>query len=465
MLEDVLGRKSRVHFVGIGGIGMSALASLLVELGHQVSGSDLRMFSEARELRGRGAVIAVCGHGLHNLQRPDLVVVSSAVPADNVEVVEARRRQVSVVPRGDLLAALMASRRGIAVAGSHGKTTTTAMIATMLLDAGKDPTCIVGGLVPQLGGNARLGRGEFLVAEADESDRSFLRLRPEIGIITNIDLEHITAYRDEEDLVSAFRDFANSLPDTARCVVCADDARVRRVIGGIRSAPFTYGFQEGAGLTGELQRLFFGGSVFRVRRGRTVWGDVTLQVSGAHNVLNALSAVGTSLLLGLPTQGTIESLARFRGVARRLERKGSARGVAFYDDYGHHPAEVRATLEAARSSGRRLVVLFQPHRFSRTRDLMAEFATCFEAANELFVTDIYAAGETPVPGVSAVCLTEEIRRAGHRAARYVARAEVVESVCRCLQPGDLVLTLGAGDVDRLGEEILQEWSAEHGHKS
>ncbi|MBI4455617.1 MAG: UDP-N-acetylmuramate--L-alanine ligase [Acidobacteria bacterium] len=459
----MLERKLRVHFVGVGGIGMSALALLLSELGHDVSGSDLRASSQTEKLRELGIEVFVGRHREQNLRNPDLVVVSSAVPDDNAEVVEAKRRGIHVASRGDLLAELMAEKRGIAVAGSHGKTTTTAMIAMLLLNAGLDPTCLVGGVVNQLGGNARLGKGEYLVAETDESDRSFLKLQPEMAVITNIDLEHMVAYRGEEELMSAFQQFANRLPDPSRCVLCVDDLRVRRILPGIHRHPITYGFRNSACLTAECIEETFQGSRFRVRRQGQIWGDVRLPVPGTHNVLNSLSVIGISLLLGIAPEMTLETLSHFGGVTRRMENKGSAGGVLFYDDYGHHPTEIQATLKTARSSRRRLVVIFQPHRYTRTRDLFAAFAGSFQDADVLFVMDIYSAGEDPLAGVSAARLAEAISRAGHPTARFAESWQIVEEVLKTLREGDLLLTVGAGDVYRVGEEILQRWRGNDGN--
>ncbi|MBI2822312.1 MAG: UDP-N-acetylmuramate--L-alanine ligase, partial [Acidobacteria bacterium] len=438
---------SRVHFVGVGGIGMSALAALLLKLDQEVSGSDLKASPQTEKLQDLGAVISVGSHQAANLKDPDLVVVSSAVPSANPEVVEARRRGIDVVHRSDLLAALMAGKRSIAVAGSHGKTTTTAMIGLLLVDAGLDPTCVVGGLVPQLGGNARLGRSDYLVVETDESDRSFLKLRPQMAVITNIDREHMAAYRDEENLLAAFQAFANGSADPSRCVVCVDDPRVRQILGGIEGRPVTYGLKTAACFTAEGVEQRFRSCTFRVRRETKVWGDVRLNIGGTHNVLNALSVVAISTLLDIAPETAVQSLGRFQGVARRMERKGASGGVEFYDDYAHHPTEIRATLAAAKQSGRRLVVVFQPHRYTRTRELFEAFASCFGDADALFILEIYPAGEPALQGITSARLAEEISRAGPVAARFVEDGAAVEEISSHLREGDMVLTLGAGDVD------------------
>jgi UDP-N-acetylmuramate--alanine ligase len=461
----MLEANARVHFVGAGGIGMSALALLLRQMGHTVYGSDLKSSPQTKRLQQHGAAIFIGPHDARNLRDTDLVVVSSAVNSDNPELVEARKRGISIIHRSELLAELMRKKKGIAVAGSHGKTTTTAMISMLLVDAGMDPTCLVGGVVAQLGSNARLGSGDYLVAETDESDRSFLRLFPQVAVITNIDLEHMVAYQSEADLMKAFQEFANKLPDPSRCVVCSDDHRVRRILPGIGGQPVTYGFRPPAQLAVEGLEHRFEGSKFRVVHEGRSWGEVSLNIPGVHNVLNSLAAVGVSLLLGIVPQVTIESLARFRGVGRRLEKKGSSAGVVFYDDYGHHPTEICATLAAAKESGRRLIVIFQPHRYTRTRDAFAGFAECFKEADVLFLVNIYSAGEPPLPGIDSVRLAEEISKAGHPAARFVEEDTVDDEVCRILRQGDLVLTVGAGDVYRVGESILKKWERQHGYRT
>ncbi|MBI3941112.1 MAG: UDP-N-acetylmuramate--L-alanine ligase [Acidobacteria bacterium] len=462
----MLERQSRVHLVGIGGIGMSAIALLLARLGHEVAGSDLKASSQTERLKELGARVFIGEHRAGNLGDAELVITSSAVAQDNEEVREAGRRGIPVVHRGDVLAELMTRQKGIAVAGSHGKTTTAAMIAVLLVDAGRDPSCLVGGVVAQLGGNARLGRGEFLVAETDESDRSFLKLRPQMAVITNIDLEHMATYRDEEDLVSSFQEFIARLPDPSQCVLCLEDARIRRILSRIPGKPVTYGLKgNSAELTAECLEQSFYGSTFRVWRKGRIWGDVRLHVAGSHNILNSLSVIGISLLLGIAPEATLQSLSRFEGVARRMERKGAAGGVVFYDDYAHHPTEIRATLSAARKSDRRLVVIFQPHRYTRTREAFADFATCFEDADVLFLLDIYPAGEAPLAGITASRLAEEVMRAGHDSVQFVPKEGAVRGILSSLKKGDLLLTLGAGDVYTLGEEILGKWSVRHGGRS
>ncbi|HEY2932569.1 MAG TPA: UDP-N-acetylmuramate--L-alanine ligase [Acidobacteriota bacterium] len=459
----MLEKKSHVHFVGIGGIGMSGLALLLADMGHQVSGSDLKSSPQVQQLTARGARVSLGAHRAENVENPDFVVISSAVGADNPEVKEARRRGISVIHRGDLLARLMNEKRGIGIAGSHGKTTTTAMISMILLDAGLDPTCLVGGSVVQIGSNARIGRGEYLVAETDESDRSFLKLRPRCAVITNIDLEHMGAYRDEEDLVQAFADFAGAA-DAGGCVVCIDDERTTRILPRIKGQPVTYGWTRGADICAPNAFMdFVRGSNFPVIIGGKLWRQVRLPVPGIHNVLNSLAAVAVARLIGVDDDLIVESLSRFRGVARRMEKKGEAGGVWFYDDYGHHPTEIRATLWAAKDSRRRLVVLFQPHRYTRTRDAFDAFLGCFKDADQLFVTDIYAASEPPIEGVTGERLVSAITGAGHGGATFVPDTEVEQRVAAALREGDLFITIGAGDVYRFGERILQRRKDEYGN--
>ena len=455
-----LGRTRRVHFVGIGGIGMSGIAELLVNLGYDVSGSDLRRSDVADRLARLGVRVAI-GHEAANVGDADVVVVSSAVAATNPEVAEARRRRVPVIPRAEMLAELMRLRFGIAIAGAHGKTTTTSMIALILERAGLDPTAVIGGRLSAFGSNARLGRGEYMVAEADESDRSFLKLSPSIAVITNIDREHLDAYGSFDRLVDAFADFAGRVPFYGAVVACVDDSPVREMLPRLERRTITYGFADGAAVRG-LDPASDGRSArCRVRYsipgvpGGAGEGEILLKVPGVHNLQNALAAVAVALDLGVPFARIAGALAGFTGAERRYEVRGSAAGVTVVDDYGHHPTEIAAVLRAARSgTPSRIVAVFQPHRYSRTRDLMEEFGPALALADVVVLTDIYAAGEAPLPGVTIDSLAAAIRP--HVRALHVvpSLADVPSAVRGLARAGDLVLTLGAGSIAAVGDQIL-----------
>ncbi len=444
-----------IHFVGIGGIGMSGLAEVLLNLGYRVSGSDLRDTPITRRLRDLGATVYP-GHDPAHVEGASVVVVSSAVRPDNPEVVEAHRRMIPVIPRAEMLAELMRMKYAVAVAGAHGKTTTTSMVAALLSDAGLDPTVVVGGRLHSLGTNARLGQGEFLVAEADESDGSFLRLVPTVAVITNIDREHMDHYGSEAALEQAFVDFANKVPFYGAVVACLDDARVQAVLPRIRKRTITYGFSPHADVWAADVRTDGPGSRFRVVwRGREV-GRVRLGVPGLHNALNGLAALAVAFELEVEPARACSALSRFQGVERRSQVLGEARGVLVVDDYAHHPTELQAVLRSLREAyGRRIVAVFQPHRYTRTQDLFDRFAVAFYDASVLVVTDIYPAGEPAIPGVTAGALVESLRAHGHRNVLHVPRLEdATEAVARLARPGDLVVTLGAGSIGQLGPRIL-----------
>lgn len=465
---------TRIHFVGVGGIGMSGIAEVLLNLGYPVSGSDMKESDSTRRLASLGGVMRK-GHDGSHLEllggEADVVVVSSAVRPQNPEVVEARRRGVPVIPRAEMLAELMRMKFGIAIAGSHGKTTTTSLIATMLRHAGLDPTAVIGGKLPQLGSNARLGQSEYLVAEADESDGSFLHLSPTVAVVTNIDAEHLDHYGTFQQLSDTFLDFINKVPFYGLAVLCLDHPHVQELLPRVQKRHVTYGLSPLSDY--RAQDIRFDGLTtrFRVlRRGVPLGeekGEVELHMPGAHNVLNALAAVAVSDFLGVPFAVCQQGLAGFEGVGRRFTVRGQHAGVMVVDDYGHHPAEVRATLAGARSgfADRRLVVAFQPHRYSRTRDLMLEFARAFNDAELVVVTDIYAAGEEPLPGISGEALAQAMRDHGHRGVRHVARrGEVAHTLLPLVRPGDIVITLGAGDVWQCGEELLELLGAAPGRR-
>ncbi len=446
-----------LHFTGIGGIGMSGLALLCRELGCGVSGSDLRSTPLTRRLEALGIRVAQ-GHAAENVPaEARAVVATSAVGPDNPELAEARRRGLPLATRGELLAELMRGRRGIAVAGSHGKTTTTAMLACAALEAGLDPTVYVGTLAPFLGGwNARLG-GELFIAESDESDGSFLELAPECAVITNIDREHLDHWKTFEAEREAFLRFANRISIGGIVALCADDRHARSLLPEMRRKAVTYGLAPDAQLRVARQELHGSGSRFRLSSGGEDLGEFELRVPGAHNVLNAAACAAVLLHLGVDPERIRAGLAAYSGAGRRMEYKGSAAGVTVIDDYGHHPAEIRATLAALRlRAPRRLVVLFQPHRYSRTELLFGEFAQAFAAADAVLVTDIYAASEPPREGVTAGALAEAIRKAGHPRCRYAGPLdEAVRQVAAELKEGDLLLTLGAGDVTSAGGRVLE----------
>ncbi len=450
----------RVHFIGIGGIGMSGIAEILLTMGYAVSGSDLRRSPTTDRLLGMGARIFE-GHAAANVAACDVVVTTSAVNAGNPEVVEARARRIPVIPRAEMLAEMMRLRYGIAIAGMHGKTTTTSMVAAVLAGGGLDPTVVVGGRVDALGSNARLGTSQYLVVEADESDRSFLKLSPVLGVVTNLDREHMDCYRDMADVENAFVDFMDRMPFYGATTVCADDPLLRAVLPRVKRRVFTYGEREGAEF--QVKRLPSDGAADTRSRfvvtseGEGEMGPFALHVPGRHNVLNATAAVAIGVQLGVAPEQIAAGLASFRGVDRRFQTRGEVRGVTVVDDYGHHPTEVLATLDAARECGYgRVLVLFQPHRYTRTRDLMLEFAGAFGAADRVEIVDIYAASEEPIAGITAETLVAAIgRERGDGAVRYSASMEVaVERLAAEARPGDVVLTLGAGSVSLAAAGLL-----------
>jgi len=461
----LLGRTRRVHFVGVGGIGMSGIAELLVNLGYTVSGSDLKRSELTDRLAGLGAAIAI-GHRAGHVGDADVVVTSSAVAPDNPEVIEARARQIPVIPRAEMLAELMRLRVGIAVAGAHGKTTTTSMVALMLERAGLDPTAVIGGRLSAFGSNARLGQGEYMVAEADESDRSFLVLSPAIAVITNIDREHMEAYGSFERLVEAFADFAGRVPFHGAVIACVDDPPVAALLPRLARRTITYGFRPDADVAGESPVTDGQSGRCTVRyqlRGAgaiTGTGQLSIAVPGRHNLQNALAAVAVGLELGVPFDRIAAALAEFRGAERRYQTRGTAHGVTVIDDYGHHPTEIGAVLAAARA-GRpgRIIAVFQPHRYSRTRDLLSDFGPALADADVVVLTDIYSAGEAPVPGITIEALADAVRpsvRALHVVRRLTDLPAAVAAIARS---GDVVITLGAGSIGSAGDRILAALSA------
>jgi UDP-N-acetylmuramate--alanine ligase len=469
----VLGKTRRVHFVGIGGSGMSGIAELLANLGYAVSGSDLKASEVTRRLASDFRVAVHEGHEAGNVGRADVVVVSSAVRPSNPEVVEAKRRGIPVIPRAEMLAELMRMRFSIAVAGAHGKTTTTSMIAFVLERSGLDPDAVIGGRLRAFGSGARLGRGEYMVAEADESDRSFLMLWPSIVVMTNIDHEHMESYASFAELQQAFVDFANKVPFYGSVVACADDAYLAAVLPRVTRKLVTYGFDDVAGplrgtrptgtehLAGSAVEVgSFGARCSVERRGGDAAGHLgvlELAVPGRHNLQNAMAAVTVALQIGVRFDQAASALAEFEGAERRFERHGEVNGVLVIDDYAHHPTEITAMLAAARASlGRRLVVAFQPHRHTRTHRLMDAFGPAFTDADEILLTDIYAAGEDEIPGVTLDALADSIRRGSGRPVRVVRRLDdLVAELASVAQPGDAVITLGAGSIGTLPRRLVE----------
>ena len=446
-----------IHFVGIGGIGMSGIAEVLLNLGYKVSGSDLRESDTTERLRKLGGEIRI-GHRAENIESPHVVVISSAVKKDNIEVVAAREKLVPVIPRAEMLAELMRLKYGIAIAGAHGKTTTTSMVATVLAAGGIDPTVVIGGKLNSLGSNAKLGQGEFLVAEADESDGSFLKLSPTIAVVTNIDEEHLDYYEDINEIKDAFLAFINKVPFYGVAILCLDQKHLQSLLPKVEKRYLTYGTSTQADYQAKDVVLLPLGSKFRVVNHTGDLGWFELAVPGMHNVSNGLAAIAVARELEIELEVIRRSLKEFSGVHRRFQVKGEAKGVLVVDDYGHHPTEVRATLAAAKAAlGRRVVCVFQPHRYTRTKHQLEEFFTAFNQADKVIILDIYAAGEQPIPGVSGQSVFEGIRDYGHKDAAYLgSKEQVVKHLAGTLRQGDLLLTLGAGDVWKLGEAVLEE---------
>src|SRR4026209_1830931 len=451
-------RFQHIHFVGIGGIGMSGIAEVLANLGFRVSGSDQKKSEVTAHLEELKVEVTE-GHDAANVGDAHVVVRSTAVRDDNPEIIEARRRSIPVIPRAEMLAELMRMKPyTVAVAGSHGKTTTTSMIATVLGLAGLDPTFVLGGIVRSYRANARLGKSELMVVEADESDRSFLMLDPMIAVVTNIDREHMDYYHDMDDVRAWFANFVNKVPFYGSSVLCLDDPNVQAIIPLLERRRLTYGLSAQADVSAHgIRHDSNFGSSFTVWRGTDVMGEMILRVPGLHNVYNALAAIAVGFELEVPFEKIAEGLFSFTGAGRRFQAKGEVNDILVVDDFGHHPTEIRATLAAAKlgSGGRRIVVLFQPHRYTRTHDLMQEFARSFNNADALFITDIYAASEDPIEGTTAETLTAAIKRFGHKDVRYVGALEnAAASLREHVQPGDLVLTLGAGTVNRVSDQLL-----------
>jgi UDP-N-acetylmuramate--alanine ligase len=444
----------RIHLVGIGGIGMSGIAEVLLTLGYSVSGSDLRQTPLTERLQNLGAQIFE-GHRASNVHDAHVVVTSSAIARDNPELIEAHRAKIPVIPRAEMLAELMRLKQGIAVAGAHGKTTTTSMVASVLGAAGLDPTFVVGGRVNQAGSNARLGRGDYMVVEADESDRTFLLLAPVVAVVTTIDREHLDHYSSLAEIQDAFTQFVNRVPFYGAVVLCLDEANVQAILPRITRPIITYGTSSQADLViSEIEMRGISSDFRLTYRGEDLGKMHLPGPPGMHNIRNAAAAAAVALYLNVPADLIRAGLGHFNGVARRFEIKGVVDGVTLIDDYGHHPVEIRATLEAARGCAfNRLLVLFQPHRYSRTQHLWDDFCTAFNQADVLVLSDIYPAGETPIPGINSETLAAAVRDAGHKNVIYRGTLqESIEYLLREARSGDAVLAVGAGSVNRaLGE--------------
>ena len=449
------GKIQHIHFVGIGGIGMSGIAEVLLNLGYQVSGSDTKETEVTRRLQSLGAKVSY-GHQRENLKEADVVVTSSAIRKGNPEVEAAEERLIPVIPRAEMLAELMRMKIGIAVAGTHGKTTTTSLISTVLAAGGLDPTVVIGGRLNSIGSNARLGQGEYLVAEADESDGSFLKLMPTIAVVTNIDPEHLDYYQGIDEIKETFLSFLNKIPFFGLAVLCLDHPNIQSLLPRMKKRFTTYGLTTQADF--QAKEIVFEGLLtsFDVIHRRRDIGRLSLRMPGLHNVYNALATLATAFELDIPFQIVQETLRDFSGIQRRFQIKGEKRGILVVDDYGHHPVEIMATLKAARTGWtKRIIAVFQPHRYTRTRALFKDFLTAFYDADVLVITDIYPAGEDRIEGVESKALFEGLREYGHKDVTYLSdKKEIVEHLLRMISPGDLVITLGAGDIWQVSEELV-----------
>ena len=459
-----------IHFVGIGGIGMSGIAEVLHNLGYEVTGSDIKDSDTTNRLHSLGIKIYI-GHKAENVDDAHVVVISSAVSKDNPEVVAAKEKSIPVIPRAEMLAELARMKYGVLIAGAHGKTTTTSLISTVLAHGGLDPTVVIGGRLMATGSNARLGQGDFLIAEADESDGSFLKLSPTIAVVTNIDREHMDFFKTMDALREAFLSFMNKVPFYGAAIVCIENEEIRRLVPSVHRRCITYGLSSDADIYAvDINKGFMSVSFDVMHKGKNL-GNFSIPVPGLHNVLNSLACIAVAMELKMETGKVKEALNKFSGIQRRFELKGDEKGVKVFDDYGHHPTEIKATLRAAKeglidkaqsaerreqTNGGRLFVVFQPHRYTRTRDLIDEFSGCFADADVLYLMDIYPAGEKPIDGINSNVLIDRIKKAGHEGAVYFSvREKLMENLLLRLRQGDVVFTLGAGDVWKAGEEILK----------
>ncbi|MCD5401146.1 UDP-N-acetylmuramate--L-alanine ligase [candidate division NPL-UPA2 bacterium] len=459
----ILDKVKKVHFIGIGGAGMSGLAEIFLERGFGVSGSDMKESWITERLKAQGAVIFL-SHGEENLSKADLVVFSSAIPSSNPELKAARKRRIPLLSRGEMLAELMKEKKGIAIAGTHGKTTTTSITALILCEAALDPTIIIGGKVSDMGGSAKLGQGEYLVAEADESDGSFLKLFPQLAVITNIEAEHLDYYSSLEAVIDAFGKFVENIPPEGVLIFCSDCPNARKMWerSKLGTEILTYGLDKEADLRVEHLCMEESESRYEVFYYGRQLGEVKLQVPGKHNVCNSLAAIGVGLKVGADFSRMCSCLEKFRGVERRFEIKGDLKDIIIVDDYAHHPTEIRATLEAARSKKReRIIAVFQPHRYSRTKLLKEEFASVFQGTDVLVLTEIYSAGEKHLPGISGRALFETVRRRRQREVEFIPdKSRIADYLMSILRPGDMVITMGAGDIGTVAEEMVRRLKVE-----
>ncbi len=448
-------RKSKkMHFIGIGGIGMSGIAEILINLGYDVSGSDLRESEQTKRLRQLGATIYI-GHYPSNIKDYHVVVTSSAISKNNPEIIEAKKRKIPVIHRSEMLAELVRLKHGIGVAGTHGKTTTSSMLAYVLYHGGLNPTAVVGGKVLNFGSNARIGEGQYFVFEADESDGSFIKLLPTIGIVTNIDADHLDHYKYFEGIKEAFITYMNNIPFYGYSVVCMDDPVVAEVLPRIERPYVTYGFNTGAHFKATNIKLLNGSTMYSCYYNDKLLGEIVLNLLGKHNIINSLAVVAVALELGLTFGVIAEAIAQFQGVGRRLEKIGETNGIIVVDDYGHHPTEIRATLDALKQLGKRVIVVFQPHRYTRTQYLYDEFGQAFTMADELFLTEIYPAGEEPIEGVSSNLIQQSVKKHEGRDVVVIPHLDQVpDYICSIVRKGDVIVTLGAGDIYKVGHTIL-----------
>lgn len=446
-----------IHFVGIGGIGMSGIAELLINLGYNISGSDVSSSDTTKRLESLGAKIFL-GHHSINVNNIELVVTSSAIRQDNPEVLEAKKKGIKIIPRAEMLSELMRVKEGIAIAGMHGKTTTTSLVGTILAWADLDPTIVVGGKLNALGSNAKLGKGKYLVAEADESDRSFLLLSPKMAIVTNIDMEHLDHYKNLDEIKETFLKFLSRLPKDGTAVLCIDNLEVKSLIPKLKSKIITYGISKEAEYRAVEIKYNGINSSYECFRNNNSLGSITLPMPGVHNVTNSLAAIAIARELEIPFHKIAEGLKEFRGVQRRFTIKGIYKDVVVIDDYGHHPTEIRAIIEATKLSypAQRIVLVFQPHRYSRTKDLFAEFVKCFDGVDILMLTEIYPASEDPIPGITGKNLIDAIINRGHKSALFCAnRVDIPKTLWPLLKKNDIVITMGAGDISKTGPEIIK----------
>jgi UDP-N-acetylmuramate--alanine ligase len=453
--KDIFRGTEHIHFIGIGGSGMCGIAEVILNLGYRVSGSDLKDTEVTKRLRGLGAKIYI-GHRKENIKDVDVVVYSSAVKEDNPELLYARLNKIPTIPRAEMLAEIMKLKRGIAIAGTHGKTTTTSLVGSILNYAGYNPTIVVGGKLFSINSNAKLGKGEFLVCEADESDGSFLKLSPEYVIVTNIDNDHLDYYKNFENLKNSFKDFINKVPFYSKAVVCIDDKNINSILDKVYKRVISYGIKNSADFSAKEIKFFKDWTEFDIYRGEKRLGNIKTFLKGYHNILNILGASALAIEVGVEFNKIKEAVKNFSGVERRLQLIGEKRGIKVYDDYGHHPTEIKNTLQAIRKNfNGNLIVIFQPHRYTRTKILYKDFGKCFNDADFLFITDIYPAGEKPIKGVTGKLIYDSVRKFKKNVKYIPDKKDALEEVLKICKEGDIILTLGAGDIKNLAPIIVE----------